>query len=435
MGADGEGSDDHHGRIRSLIVWRAYQGQVGNAGASGQPEDQLRSPFESLLQDMSVLTALTGAVEAVGESYVASLKTRPDYAVTVKNALLGCVELKAPVRVPIRKFEDPHDKDQWERLRSLPNLLYTDGNSFSLWQNGELACPVLTLIGDMESSGKKLTPPPGFAPLFESFPRWQPVPPRSAKELAHMTARLCRLLRDEVTERLALKSEALTSLAEDWRKLLFPEATDARFADGYAQAVTFGLLMARAKKIVRSTGLQKVATDLAKTSSLIGAALRLLTDNAANQETLKTALGTLIRVLDAFDWDKISKGNPDAWLYFYEDFLEVYDNDLRKLTGSYYTPPEVVGAMVGLVNEALKSSRYGLHAGLASSAVTLADPATGTGTFVLGVLRSIAETVRADEGEGAVPAAIQEALKRLIAFKMQLGPFAVAQLRIVAKVV
>ncbi len=84
--------------------------------------------------------------------------------------------------------------------------------------------------------------------------------------------------------------------------------------------MTFGLLMARAKKIVLSTGLQKVATDLAQTSSLIGAALRLLTDNACNQETLKTALGTLIRVLDAVDWDKISKGNPDAWLYFYEDF-------------------------------------------------------------------------------------------------------------------
>ena len=412
------------------------KGKLANVGASGQPEDQLRSPFESLLQDMSVLTALAGAVEAVGESSVASLKTRPDYAVTVKNALVGFVELKAPGKgADPRKFKDPHDKDQWERLRSLPNLLYTDGNSFSLWQNGELACPVLMLIGDVESSGKKLMPPPGFAALFESFLRWQPVPPRSAKELAHTTARLCRLLRDEVTEQLALKSEALTSLAEDWRKLLFPEATDARFADGYAQAVTFGLLMARAKKIVLSTGLQKVATDLAKTSSLIGAALRLLTDNAANQETLKTALGTLIRVLDAVDWDKISKGNPDAWLYFYEDFLEVYDNDLRKLTGSYYTPPEVVGAMVGLVNEALKSTRYGLHAGLASSAVTLADPATGTGTFVLGVLRSIAETVRADEGEGAVPAAIQEALKRLIAFEMQLGPFAVAQLRILAEVV
>ncbi len=412
------------------------KGKLANVGASGQPEDQLRSPFESLLQDMAVLTALSGVVEAVGESSVASLKTRPDYAVTVRNALVGFVELKAPGKgADPRKFKDPHDKDQWERLRSLPNLLYTDGNSFSLWQNGELASPVLTLFGDVESAGKKLAPPPGFAALFESFLRWQPVPPRSAKELAHTTARLCRLLRDEVTEQLVLKSEALTSLAEDWRKLLFPEATDARFADGYAQAVTFGLLMARAKKIELSTGLQKVASDLAKTSSLIGAALRLLTDNATNQETLKTALGTLIRVLDAVDWGKISKGNPDAWLYFYEDFLEVYDNDLRKQTGSYYTPPEVVGAMVGLVNEALKSPRFGLHAGLAASAVTLADPATGTGTFVLGVLRSIAETVRADEGEGAVSAAIQEALKRLIAFEMQLGPFAVAQLRILAEVV
>ena len=62
-----------------------------------------------------------------------------------------------------------------------------------------------------------------------------------------MSARLCRLLRDEVTEQLALGSPALTALATDWRTLLFPEANDEQFADGYAQAVTFGLLMARAK--------------------------------------------------------------------------------------------------------------------------------------------------------------------------------------------
>ncbi len=365
----------------SLFGERA-KGKLANVGASGQPEDQLRSPFERLLQDMAALTNFTSDVQAVGESSVASLKTRPDYAVTVQNALVGFVELKAPGKGgDPRKFRDPHDKEQWERLRSLPNLLYTDGNSFSLWQNGELVGSVLSLFGDIETSGRKLAPAPGLASLFESFLRWQPVPPRSAKDLAHTTARLCRLLRDEVTEQLALKSEALTSLAEDWRKLLFPEATDARFADGYAQAVTFGLLMARAKRITLSTGLQKVASDLAQTSSLIGAALRLLTDNASNQDTLKTALGTLIRVLDAVDWDKISKGNPDAWLYFYEDFLEVYDNDLRKLTGSYYTPPEVVSAMVGMVNEALSSPRYGLHGGLASSSVTVADPATGTGTL------------------------------------------------------
>jgi hypothetical protein len=243
------------------------------------------------------------------------------------------------------------------------------------------------------------------------------------------------LLRDEVTEQLGLKSEALTSLATDWRTLLFPDATDERFADGYAQAVTFGMLMARAKGIPLGKGLQLAASELSKSSSLIGAALRLLTENSENQKTLKTSLDTLTRVLDAVDWNKISKGHPDAWLYFYEEFLAIYDNDLRKLTGSYYTPPEVVHSMVALVDEALCSERFGLHAGLAAPSVTLVDPATGTGTFMLGVLRRIAQRVREDEGEGAVPGVIQAALKRLIAFEIQLGPFAVAQLRILAELV
>ncbi len=411
--------------------------KLANPGASGEPEDQLRAPFEQLLADLAELANLPKtAVAAVGESSVSDLKTRPDYAVTVHKALVGFIELKAPGKgADPRKFKDPHDKAQWEKLHSLPNLIYTDGNAFSLWQDGELVDSVVTLIGDIESSGSQLQSPPGLLSLFEKFLRWEPLPPRNAKELARTSARLCKLLRDEVTEQLALKSEALTSLAMDWRKLLFPEANDKTFADGYAQAVTFGLLMARAKDIRLATGFEKVARELTHTSSLIGAALRLLTDNAENQATLKTSLGTLTRVLDAVHWPTIGKGRPETWLYFYEDFLEVYDNTLRKLTGSYYTPPEVVGTMVRLVDEVLRSPRFGQSAGLASPTVTVADPATGTGTYVLGVLRKIAETVQADEGAGAVQEAINAAVNRLIAFEMQLGPFAVAQLRILAEIV
>ena len=411
--------------------------KLANPGVTGEPEDQLRAPFEQLLADFAELCNLPkNAVAAVGESSVSELKTRPDYAVTVHKALVGFIELKAPGKgADPRKFKDPHDKAQWEKLQSLPNLLYSDGNAFSLWQDGKLVDAVLTLTGDIETAGNKLQAPPALMALFEKFLRWQPIPPRSAKELAHISARLCRLLRDEVTEQLALHSPALTALAADWRKLLFPEATDERFADGYAQAVTFGLLMARAKNISLASGFETVARELTHTSSLIGAALRLLTDNAENQATLKTSLGTLSRVLDAVHWPTISKGKSETWLYFYEDFLEVYDNTLRKLTGSYYTPPEVVGAMVRLVDEALRSPRFGQHAGLASPTVTVADPATGTGTYVLGVLRQIAATVKADEGEGAVKEAVNAAVKRLIAFEMQLGPFAVAQLRILAEIV
>ena len=115
-------------------------------------------------------------------------------------------------------------------------------------------------------------------------------------------------------------------------------------------------------------------------------------------------------------------------------FLSVYDNDLRKKTGSYYTPPEVVRAMVRLVDEALRSGpRFALSEGLASPEVTVADPATGTGTFLLGVLDRIAQTTAADQGPGAVPAVIEATVSRLIGFEIQFGPFAVAQLRLLAE--
>jgi hypothetical protein len=87
------------------------------------------------------------------------------------------------------------------------------------------------------------------------------------------------------------------------------------------------------------------------------------------------------------------------------------------------------------VNEILKTSRFEQHAGLAAPSVTVADPAMGTGTFLLGVLRQIAATVQADEGEGSVKGAISASIKRLIGFEIQLGPFAVAQLRVLAEIV
>ena len=410
--------------------------KLSNPSASGAPEDQLRAPLETLIANLTELTGLRpGPVVAVGETSLADLKTRPDYAITHRNALIGFIEVKAPGKgADPRRFRDPHDREQWAKLQTLPNLIYTDGNGFSLWRNGELEGKVVQLEGDIETAGRKLAAPDSLVSLFSDFFQWEPQPPRSAEQLAVTTARLCRLLREEVTEQLECGSASLTNLATDWRKLLFPSATDEAFADGYAQAVTFGLLMARARDIVLADGLDRVARELRQTNTLIGTALRLLTDDADNQAALKTSLDTLTRVLDAVDWPAVSKGNPEAWLYFYEDFLRVYDNDLRKKTGSYYTPPEVVRAMVRLVDEALRSEqRFGLSEGLASPDVTVADPATGTGTYILGVFRRIAEATEAEQGPGAVPGVVEAAISRVVGFEIQFGPFAVAQLRIFAE--
>ncbi len=414
----------------------AAKSKLSNPAVTGAPEDQIRAPLERLIQHLAVVSGLpAGAVSLVGESTLSELSSRPDYAVVVSNSLVGFIELKAPGKgADPRRFTDKHDKEQWNRLKALPNLIYTDGNAFSLWRDGEIGGVVVRMDDDIETAGAALSAPTTLLPLISDFLRWNPIPPRTPKQLAEISARLCRLLRDEVIEQLSAGNPALTELAKDWRILLFPEATDDQFADGYAQAVAFGLLVARAKDIPLADGIDHAARELRKTDSLIGTALRLLTDDTANQAALQMSLGTLTRVLGVVNWELVSKGKADAWLYFYEDFLNIYDKALRRSTGSYYTPPEVVDAMVRLVDDALRSADlFNQPLGLASPDVTVADPAVGTGTFLLGVLRRIAGTIAADQGAGAIPAAIQAASRRLIGFELQFGPFAVAQLRLLAE--
>src|SRR5260370_34576276 len=90
--------------------------------------------------------------------------------------------------------------------------------------------------------------------------------------------------------------------------------------------------------------------------------------------------------------------------------------------------------MVHVVEELLGSpTRFQLAEALASPQVVIANPAVGTGTFLLGIIESIADRVREDQGPGAVAAAIKGAVERLIGFEIQLGPFAVAQLRVLAE--
>lgn len=404
------------------------------AGGDGQPEDQLRAPLETLFAEVAaILHPAVQNLVLTGETSLAEMRTRPDYAVKVKNALVGFIEVKAPGKgADPRKWKTGHDKEQWDKLKALPNLLYTDGDSFSLWRDGVLVGQIVHLDGGIEHAGAKLAAPQTFLPLLSDFLTWNPIAPRSATELARVSARLCRFLRDEVLEQLEAseKNARLTDLKDDWKALLFPDADDAKFADGYAQAVTFGLLMAKSKDMALTGGLDHVARELGKANTLIGTALRLLTEQDLN---LGPALDTLTRVLDEVSWAKVSKGDPEAWLYFYENFLEVYDNKLRKLTGSYYTPPEVVRTMVRLCDEALKSPRFGIADGLAGKDVHIVDPATGSGTFLLGLIERIKATIAARDGEGNVAASMNEIAGRLVGFELQFGAFAVAQLRLLAE--
>lgn len=273
---------------------------LNDPSAIGEPEDQLRTPMVNLIGDLNSLIGPDAkGVRMIGEVRLPELMTRPDFAVT-RDGLVGFIELKAAGKGsdPTAFAAKSTDRAQWEKLKALPNLIYSDGNGFTLWRDGKrhAAC---AFQGDIRTAGSALKAGPDLLDLFRSFYDWAPIPPSRPAQLAETAARLCRLLRDQVTEQLGRGETRLTGLKADWGKLLFPAADDAEFADGYAQAVTFGLLMARARDIDLGDDIAPAAKALRKTNTLIGSALGLFTEDPEESHALATALRTLTRVLGA----------------------------------------------------------------------------------------------------------------------------------------
>ncbi|MDQ3642704.1 MAG: N-6 DNA methylase, partial [Actinomycetota bacterium] len=386
-------------------------------------------PLEQLIDKLSTGQGISHVVLS-GEHHLAEHRIRPDYAVYVGSALVGFIEVKAPGKGVDTSGYKGHDRSQWERLACLPNVLYTDGQEFVLFRDGERVGGKVRLVGDVETAGAALTQEDGkLETLIGEFLRWKPIAPRRPRELARVSARLCRVLRDEVKELLEAGSVGLQDLARDWRHLLYPDASDEEFADGYAQTVTFALLLARVEEIeLTDRDLDDVAADLGSRHTLMARALDILTDPSVLPK-LAVSVHTLQRVLGVVDWPKISRSDPAAWLYFYEDFLDDYDPKLRRQSGSYYTPVEAVDPMVRMVDDLLRK-RLGHADGFGSSGVTVVDPAVGTGTFLFRIVDRVAKAIKADQGPGASGPALRKAAKRLIGFEIQAGPFAVAELRL-----
>ena len=101
---------------------------------TGEPEDQLRSPFETFMQEVGRM--LASDVVCIGETLLPGRIGKPDYAVHSNKLLTGYVELKAPgVGANPNRFTG-HNREQWKRFRAIPNLIYSDGNDWSLYRNG-----------------------------------------------------------------------------------------------------------------------------------------------------------------------------------------------------------------------------------------------------------------------------------------------------------
>lgn len=103
---------------------------------SASPEDQLKPVVAELSKSSGAAYGV--AVETRTETHLSEHKVRPDIAIYVGGLICGYIELKAPgLGADAPKLKGEHNKKQWEKLKGLPNLIYTDGREWTLYRGGE----------------------------------------------------------------------------------------------------------------------------------------------------------------------------------------------------------------------------------------------------------------------------------------------------------
>lgn len=149
---------------------------------------------------------------------------------------------------------------------------------------------------------------------------------------------------------------------------------------------------------------------------------------AGLDKVLDWAEDTLARVDRKLFFDRFESAS--AVQYFYEPFLDAYDPELRRQLGVWYTPPEVVRYMVARVHHALQND-LGLELGLADENVHVLDPCTGTGSFLVETVETIARVLEERHGDNLVAQDAKEAaLKRVYGFELLPAPFVIAHLNV-----
>lgn len=387
---------------------------------------------------------------------------RPDIALKRQGQpARAFVELKAPTkRANPARWTDAHDKRQGERLKELAHWSTSNFVDFCLLHRDELfgtaqIVPEAAIdpnVSDVRADAIIDQHEAGpFLELLALLCRADAPAARDAEHLAELLAHSARLVRSIVKERLAelraadVENDPLLLVRETFRNVLFahpeaggyPEADfDVLFSSAFAQTLAFGLLLVR-EGLTNQPGLteeeRKVGTNawehMPEEHPLMRAALRVLSEPEIASE-MGIGFEVMRDTVNSFAPEILTIGEDgrDPILYFYENFLETFDPKAREKYGVYYTPVQVVHYMVGALDRALRENLA--TNGLRDPGVTVLDPATGTGTFLLGVAERVRDQVLAEHSPDEAAMALAELAGRMYAFELLIGPYAVAHYRL-----
>ena len=335
------------------------------------------------------------------------------------------------------------NKEQFDRYKQgLDCIVFTDFLHFLLYQEGECLLEVCVA----EKDGNCLMPLPDaeaqFAELVAHLRDAQPVPITSPKRLALLMAGKAQLLAGSI--QVVLKDP--TSDAENERRLLEwmntvlkSTVSSHEFADQYAQTLIYGLFAARYHANDLDTFSRKEVARLIPQNNPF---LRELFQHIGVynlDERIAWIIDDLVGIFGATDVRALLDANKeerDPVMLFYEDFLTAYNPAGRKARGVYYTPAPVVSFIVRIIDDLLQKE-FGLKEGLADCSLTLdgkhrlqiLDPATGTGTFLVEVVRRIYSKFAGQTGvwNNYVK---DHLLPRLHGYEILMAPYAMAHLNL-----
>jgi type I restriction-modification system DNA methylase subunit len=303
----------------------------------------------------------------------------------------------------------------------------------------------------------------------------------SSRALSIRLAELARAIRDRIRTAISIETDEgpLTRLWGGFREALIHDLDPNGFSDMYAQTIAYGLLSARIAAPKRG-----VAHDLSEQMPMTNPFLKELMEtflrvggrrgqsDEAGIDFDELGVSEIIELLDRTNMEAVVRDfgdrnpNEDPVIHFYELFLREYDPNQRMKRGVFYTPRPVVSYIVNSVHRSLRD-QFGLPDGLADIStwgevagrregiripdgalpgdhfVTILDPATGTGTFLVEVIDVVHQTLvakwrRMGHSDGEIAHlwntyVTEHLLPRVYGYELLMAPYAIAHLKLSLK--
>jgi len=413
---------------------RTYFNELYKIYISGDfREESFYGVLQKLIEDCSKLFQLQRKANVL----VLPKKTKagiPDFRIDKDGEIIGYIEAKSPDA----NLKEIENSDQLRRYReSFPNIILTNFLEFRLYRGGNLIDSVE--VGRQFILQKLKYPPPPekldpFYNLLEKFFSFSTPRVTTSSELSIELAKKTKFLVHVLQEEFSRENEEVTRFYKAFQEELIETLTKEKFADLYAQTITYGLFAARMRAqngFTKNIAWQLIPENL----PLLKEIFHSFT-GPHFPESLSWVVDDISQVLEKADITSIlkefktTKWDEDPVIHFYETFLATYNPEERERLGVYYTPLPVVSYIVRSIHKLLKK-KFGKPEGLATNDVTLLDPAAGTLTFVVQAIKQVQKELEERNKAGLINSYIEEhILPHFYAFEILVAPYTIGHFKV-----